>query len=93
MLAVNPTSFRRDKRCAACGMNIPAGRFCLKVTSDVDPGKSAVMCFGCFSHSTKPFMREYIDKMIAKNFPNESRTRKAQEAILDKVSKTNNKKG
>ena len=93
MLTVQTTASKRWQNCAACGKNIPPQEFCMKIGSDVDPGRKAILCIECFATSSAAYQAEKIEAMIAKNFPNEARTRKACQQILDKVSKTNNKKG
>lgn len=86
MLTVQTTASKRWQNCAACGKNIKPQEFCMKVGSDVDPGRKAILCLDCFATSSAAYQAEKIEAMIAKNFPNEARTRKAQSAILDKIN-------
>jgi hypothetical protein len=85
MLTVQTTASKRWQNCAACGKNIKPQEFCMKVGSDVDPGRKAILCVECFTTSSAAYQAEKIEAMIAKNFPNEARTRKAQSEILDKI--------
>lgn len=85
MLTVQTTASKRLQKCAACGRTIPPQQFCMKVGSDVDHGRKAIICIECFATSSAAYQAEKIEAMIAKHFPNEARTRKAQSDILDKI--------
>ena len=87
MLTVQTTASKRLQKCAACGRTIPPQQFCMKVGSDVDHGRKAIICIECFATSSAAYQAEKIEAMIAKNFPNEARTQRAYAQIFDKVSK------
>jgi len=87
MLAVETKYSKRWKKCDCCGKNIPPHEYFVRVTSDVDPGKKAAMCIECFATCSASYQTERVEAMVAKNFPNEARTQRAYEQILDKVSK------
>lgn len=86
-LTTEPAVARCDRRCGSCGVNIPAGRYFVKITSDLDPENTVRICLAC--HTGGQLTQEKICKAIDKAFPNFARECRAQ---LEK-EKNNEKTG